>query len=194
MNKCQDRLNSLLRSYDEVRAGKQDNVSLSPQKNQLFALFSQLESSKLKIQCEPCSHSGVEGSARAFLSSYPFSITLCANRLDHYADELQEALVHEVVHAFDLYHSRCDFGTCEGLAHSEIRAARQAECSALFPRIVEEQFPRWRETGLYQAWQEHCVKSCATQATGNIHGKEQAKICVDRVWEKAWSDIEPQVK
>ena len=46
--------------------------------------------------------------------------------------EAVEALTHELVHAVDHAHDRCKFATCEGLAFSEVRAARDAECDKHF--------------------------------------------------------------
>ena len=32
--------------------------------------------------------------------------------------EVEEAVVHELIHAFDYSARRCDFNTCEGLAYT----------------------------------------------------------------------------
>jgi hypothetical protein len=44
---------------------------------------------------------GPEGRARAFFSAPPPTIVFCANRL-HSAQEVEETLVHELVHAYDV--------------------------------------------------------------------------------------------
>ena len=44
-----------------------------------------------------------------------------------------EALTHELIHGYDYKLKRCDFSTCNGLAYSEVRAAREAECKNAYP-------------------------------------------------------------
>lgn len=49
---------------------------------------------------------GPEGRARAFFSAPPPTVVFCANRL-HSAREVEETMVHELIHAYDVRESRC---------------------------------------------------------------------------------------
>jgi hypothetical protein len=115
---------------------------------------------------------GTEGTARAFLSSRPFQITLCTNRLP--VADIDEALSHELTHAYDYYYGTANFNTCEGLAYSEIRAARNGECANVW--------------GLFK---ESCVEKYAVRATANLY-PQNASDCVKVAWEKAYKDLEPR--
>jgi hypothetical protein len=44
---------------------------------------------------------GPEGNARAFFSAPPPTVVFCANRL-HSAREVEETMVHELIHAYDV--------------------------------------------------------------------------------------------
>lgn len=127
------------------------------------------------ISCRPCA-GGAEAGAKAFLMSNPMEIVLCTNRLRN-SDDVEVALTHETMHLFDAHHNRCDFGTCEGLAYSEVRAARQAECKGFFP---------------FEFFRERCIKNHATKSTANIFPRN-ARDCVDQVYETAMKDSEPQI-
>lgn len=47
------------------------------------------------------STTGPEGRARAFFSAPPPTVVFCANRL-HSAREVEETMVHELIHAYDV--------------------------------------------------------------------------------------------
>mmetsp|Transcript_18797 Transcript_18797/g.34834 ORF Transcript_18797/g.34834 Transcript_18797/m.34834 type:complete len:128 (-) Transcript_18797:385-768(-) len=49
-------------------------------------------------------------------------------------EQVREVLRHELVHAFDHCVKRRDLASCDGLACSEVRAAREAECRDNFGR------------------------------------------------------------
>ncbi|KAF1318008.1 Metalloprotease family, partial [Globisporangium splendens] len=51
--------------------------------------------------CIECKDDGPEGRARAFFSAPPPTIVFCANRL-HSAREVEETMVHELIHAYDV--------------------------------------------------------------------------------------------
>lgn len=101
-----------------------------------------------KVVCRKCSRDGVEGEARAFVCTAPQSIVLCTNRLSE--KSIKQALMHEAVHAYDYSSGNVDFTSCEGLAYTELRAAKAAECSGFFPF-------RWMR--------EDCIKQCAKKST-----------------------------
>lgn len=63
-------------------------------------LLDSITGARPKIECRPCVNDGPEGAARAALfNDTPATLVLCTNRLP--AHELQEAVTHELVHAFD---------------------------------------------------------------------------------------------
>ena len=132
----------------------------------------------LKIECRPCSSTGPESGARAFvMGPYPLSIVLCSNRLSyHDSTEMEQVLVHELVHVYDVRVHRLDLRSCENLAYSEVRAARDAECK--------------------DAWLagRYCVPNKAYMATSNLFPPEEAKACMARVFDDAMADTEPLQK
>jgi len=127
----------------------------------------------MEISCAICSEDGPEGAARAFVKGpNPIAIVLCANRLNT-KEEVEEVLVHELMHVYDVRVRQMDLRDCMQLAHSEVRAAREAEChsSARFLKSI-------------------CVKDRATIATKNMFPVE-GKECVRQVFEKAFKDNSP---
>ena len=60
----------------------------------------------LNIKCLNCAEEGIAMKARAYMEAPPMSVVLCANRLQD-RREMEEALVHELVHVYDV---RIGFG------------------------------------------------------------------------------------
>lgn len=131
----------------------------------------------LPIECRECGDAGPEGNARAFCQRDPWSITLCANRLLN-LDDIRESLRHELVHVFDFSRGRYDFNSCRGLAASEVRAAREAECSGRF---------------MLSFMRERCIKSHAQRSTANIF-PQIAGQCVRDEYEAAMKDLAPMTE
>ena len=76
-----------------------DFISTLGQDPKLSALLTNIQNAP-HIECRPCSSEGPEGGARAALfDDTPVNIVLCTNRLQE--SEFKEALIHELVHAFD---------------------------------------------------------------------------------------------
>jgi hypothetical protein len=113
------------------------------------------------IECRPCGADGAEGNARAFCQRNPWSVTLCTNRLVN-LDDIRESLRHELVHVFDFSSKRYDYTNCKGLAASEIRAAREAECVGRFA---------------FGFLKERCIRTHAERSTANIFPKD-AESCI----------------
>ena len=132
----------------------------------------------IAIDCIKCANEGVEGTARAMLSINPTSIILCANRLES-VTEIKISLTHELVHAFDFLHKRYDFTSCNGLASSEIRAAREAECA------------NYTDSKLFPYLRNHCIKDHARRSTRNIFPAAEASECVLNMFNQAMQDNEP---
>lgn len=135
------------------------------------------QQARLKIECRPCSTQGPEGGARAFvMGPSPLSIVLCSNRLHSLGDlsdttEMEQVLLHELVHVYDVKKLQLDLRECVNLAYSEVRAAREAECR--------------------DSWmQPYCVKQKALQATSNLF-PQQAASCVSQAYQQAMQDMRP---
>jgi len=127
------------------------------------------------VKCRPCSRTGPEGKARAFITAHPSEIVLCSNRLSG-RRSVEEALLHELIHVYDYSLARYDFHSCEGLASTEVRAAREAECSN---RML-----------VFDWFRLQCIRKCASRSTSALYG-EEAHECVKRVFDKAVLDKQP---
>jgi hypothetical protein len=159
---------------------------------------------QLPINCINCQSSGIEGCARAFLSNPPPEITLCSNRL-HGAKEVEEALVHELIHAYDFTARRMDLTQGKILGCSEVRAAREAECHGdrqpFFCRRLQEAAPSsgnesdklqldW--LGRFCAWNSRrCARVTAIGATESIFPPREAQKFVDETFEDCYADCSP---
>ena len=166
-----------------------------------------------RILCKVCGDQGPEGVARAFFGDDPVpSVTLCANRLFGDA-EVAEALVHELVHAYDYVAQGYDLSESPYLACSEVRAAREAEChelpffcpssadlaaAAATPAIKadgtgansnpSEPSPMHR---MCDWWHRRCVRMNATKATSSMVPVDVARDCVAQVFEECYADNAP---
>jgi hypothetical protein len=129
----------------------------------------------LNIVCRPCASDGVESRARAFVTGpTPFTIVLCSNKLSyHNSREVEEVLVHELIHTYDVLVNELDLQDCENLAYSEIRAARDAECK--------------------DAWLggRFCIPNQAHTATANMFPSQEARACMAKVMKTALADKAP---
>jgi hypothetical protein len=127
---------------------------------------------RAKHQIKSSSDEQVIDNSRAYIiNSDPMQVILCSDSLPT-PKAVDEALRHELTHVHDSLSKKCNFNDCEGLAYSEIRAARNGECFqyAWFP---------W--------WQERCVKEHASRSTSNLFpGK--GDDCVARMMKKAFED------
>ena len=85
----------------------------------------------IPINCIDCSHLGTEGKSKALILIDPLRIEICKNRNSN-GTETELSILHELVHAYDFKLGRYDMFTSDGLAASEVRAAREAECSGSF--------------------------------------------------------------
>lgn len=131
------------------------------------------EEQGMKVQCTMCGDDGPEGGARAFVKGPdPVSVVLCANRLSS-QKEVEEVLVHELIHVYDVRQRKMDLRNCEKLAYSEVRAAREAECHS------SSRFTK-----------SYCIREKATVATENMF-PEKGRTCVCSVFEKALKDMSP---
>mmetsp|Transcript_1049 Transcript_1049/g.2210 ORF Transcript_1049/g.2210 Transcript_1049/m.2210 type:complete len:174 (-) Transcript_1049:24-545(-) len=133
--------------------------------------FEKLEKVKFNISCIDCSKRGIK--ARGFLERDPMAVKLCADRIQ--LKDVKVLVDHEIVHAYDYSLGRCDFSTGKGLAYSEVRAAREAECSGWF---------------LHDYFRVSCIKDQATRSTEKIFSSG-AEGFVNEVFDSAMRDLEP---
>ena len=72
--------------------------------------------------------------------------------------------------------NRLDLRSCENLAYSEVRAARDAECK--------------------DAWLagRYCIPNKAFMATSNLFPPDEARECLARVYDDAMADRSPLLK
>mmetsp|Transcript_23955 Transcript_23955/g.36484 ORF Transcript_23955/g.36484 Transcript_23955/m.36484 type:complete len:340 (-) Transcript_23955:74-1093(-) len=128
----------------------------------------------LQIQCRKCGNEGPEGGARAYVRGpNPLSIVLCSNRLAT-QEEIEQVLVHELIHVYDVHVRNFDLLNCYTLAKSEIRAAREAECANVSMSFTKR----------------FCVKEKARVATTNMF-PDLGVQCVGAVFEESMRDKEP---
>lgn len=128
----------------------------------------------LQIQCRKCGNEGPEGGARAYVRGpNPLSIVLCSNRLAT-QEEIEQVLVHELIHVYDVHVRNFDLLNCYTLAKSEIRAAREAECAHVSMSFTKR----------------FCVKEKARVATKNMF-PDLGVQCVGAVFEESMRDKEP---
>jgi hypothetical protein len=167
-NFCEDYLKDLGKS---LKGFEDSSSQKNSKKNTTIKLLQSILQSNIPIACQYCDDKGVEGKARAFIRGNPLKIVLCYNRLQR--KDYEEALVHEATHAFDYLAQNCNFSTCEGLAYSEVRAARNAECASSM----------W----LTKKW---CTKDYAIKSTANLF-PDSARYCVNRVIDVAYEDERP---
>eukprot|EP01082_Thalassiosira_pseudonana_P013141 g12038.t1 g12038 contig6:1093284-1094442(-) len=129
----------------------------------------------ITIECQKCgSDTRAEAGARAYVRGpVPLSIILCSNRLSSQR-EVDEVLVHELVHVYDVHSRQMDLRDCRQLAYSEVRAAREAEC----------------RNSLTSFTANMCSKDKATVATKNMF-PDLGRKCVCDVFDKAIKDFAP---
>ena len=167
--------NSLLRKYIELEKRRPFN-----------------ENNSILIQCDECKSSGVESRARGFLvNGNPLKIVICANKINYNSgnngkEEIKEIVLHELVHANDFRSNVCDFSTCEGLAYTEVKAARAAECASSGQTVST-----FLSADLGETIRRNCIRDKAIKSTANLFGGDAATRCVDAALDHAMADFAP---
>lgn len=158
-------------SFSNTESTSSATVLTSPEDN---ANKNEIISTTLNIACMKCGNTGPEGGARAFVKGpEPLSMVLCANRLFS-EEEVEEVLVHELIHVYDVRVRGMDLRDCRQLAHSEVRAAREAECA-----------------NTASIFQDYCVRRKATLATQNMFPGKIGRECVCDIFDAAIRDLDP---
>jgi len=140
-------------------------------------------------------------------------MVLCSNRLST-AQEVEEVLLHELIHLYDLKVKGLDFSKCPELAFSEIRAARESECkigsysttSALCSGVrdrlasaassssenASEPPPAASVLASFCSSRlKKCSAGAAVNATSNMFPYDVAKKCVEQTFGMAYNDMSP---
>jgi len=164
----------------------------------------------LKLECCDCREK--DGMARIFARAFFAAphlldvdsktepgITMCFNALSD-AEEVEEALAHELIHAYDHCVFERDLTDCEQLACSEIRAAREAECKRGFGNIAKTLLCRDAmglnpenvefDSRLCQNFKEQCVMKYARKSVSAIF-PGRARSCVESQMRRCFQDIAP---
>ncbi|TMW55023.1 hypothetical protein Poli38472_013785 [Pythium oligandrum] len=139
--------------------------------------------------CLDCREDGPEGRARAFFSAPPPTVVFCANRL-HSAKEVEETMVHELIHAYDFTVRSMDITKSDLLACSEIRSARESECYRM-ARLLANAIP---DVAFFQksaTWlNRQCVRDHAIRSTRSMF-PDKAKDEVDKMFNQCYADQSP---
>uniref|UniRef100_M4C0K3 Mitochondrial inner membrane protease ATP23 n=1 Tax=Hyaloperonospora arabidopsidis (strain Emoy2) TaxID=559515 RepID=M4C0K3_HYAAE len=139
--------------------------------------------------CLDCRDDGPEGSARAFFSAPPPTIVFCANRL-HSSQEVEETMVHELIHAYDFTVRKMDITKANILACSEIRSARESECYQK-AKLLEKVLPNVEFFQKSTRWlNERCVREHAIRSTSSMFPAEARKE-VDKMFDQCYADHSP---
>ena len=95
-------------------------------------LKSTLNLTSFQLECHNCSSIGIEGKSKAFIEINPLKIIFCSNRIKNTKESYEMILNHELIHIYDYSTKNSNLLMCNGLAYSEVRAAREGECSYSF--------------------------------------------------------------
>lgn len=180
--KCQEIVNSLF-------------AASSSEGNSLLRKYIELEKRRpnsVLIQCDECKSSGVESRARGFLvNGNPLKIIVCANKINFDSGNsgkeiVKEIVLHELVHANDYRDNVCDFSTCEGLAHTEVKAAREAECASTGRSVSQ-----FLSVDLGETLRRNCIRDKAIASTATMFGIKAATKCVGTSFNHAMEDFSP---
>lgn len=188
--------------YDNLKTYKESQKEPETSLDQTFyKLFNHLEDKKIKIICDEKCHSPAH---MGYLKINPLQVTLCdhnienrlklelnLNKHNNYLNEkeknklnneiknrIKETLVHEFTHAYDYINSRVNFHTCNGLAYTEIRAARNGNCDT----ELLNKIPLFKSI---------CTYFAARDSTQSFYPRDTDK-CLINVFLEAYKDHEPK--
>ncbi|KAG7395647.1 EF-hand calcium-binding domain-containing protein 10 [Phytophthora boehmeriae] len=145
--------------------------------------------SSIDFVCLECRADGPEGNARAFFSAPPPTVVFCANRL-HSSREVEETMVHELIHAYDFTVRKMDITKSDILACSEIRSARESECYQK-AKLLESVLPDVEFFQKSARWlNARCVREHAIRSTKSMFPAE-ASDEVDKMFDQCFADQSP---
>lgn len=144
------------------------------------------EEGRINVDCRMCTNDDMvakpgkvaalfrrpPGKETSFMTTNPMEIVLCANNIKK--ADIKTELTYLATHGYDLIHQRTDFRTCEGLAYSKVRAARDSHCANL----------------PFDWMTRPCVGASATMATKPQYA-QFASQCAAAVYDRAMADKHP---
>jgi inner membrane protease ATP23 len=126
-----------------------------------------------EVSCDVCDE---KDNATAYLiDSTPNKIVVCSNKNKNMTD-IHDSILHEMIHSYDYHKNPTFFSTCEGLAHSEVRAAKYANCNKYFP---------------FDFMKKNCILNQASNSTNNMYSNNDGGKCVKKVFDQAMHDDSP---
>ena len=141
------------------------------------------------VSCRRCETLG-EGATQLKKAAFhrDFGILLCANHLPNKGEQ-EDAMAHEMVHAFDFLKFKYQEKNLKHVACTEIRASMlSGECR--WVREFWQRKQRHRFTMLFQ----DCVRRRAVQsvqARPDCENEKQAVKIVNEAWDNCFSDTRP---
>ncbi|KAI8335142.1 peptidase M76 [Chlamydoabsidia padenii] len=108
-----------------------------------------------------------------FCHSHFFRVVLCCDNIRS-TEQLEETLVHELVHAFDASRKGTFSSICHLIACGEIRASALGQCDGIRPDHKRQQ----------------CIIRDAVQST-QVHCGDAAARIVEQVYAKCIKDASP---
>lgn len=149
---------------------------------------------QLEVQCVQWDGTKLTRTARAYftaecLSEQPSDasqirgkVFILPDRVHGGDAEVLELLKHEMIHAYDHCVLKRDLSQCEQLACSEVRAAREAECSRTSDAFCD--FQPLGAAATKRAFCDRRIKNCvvetATRSTKSVFPETGAR-CVEKV-------------
>ncbi|KAI8097012.1 peptidase M76 [Halteromyces radiatus] len=124
------------------------------------------------ITCRPCSGTNQQDKMGYYDGTYK-RVVLCCDNIRS-AEELEETLIHELVHAFDASRKGTFTSICHLIACGEVRASALGQCYQVKPEYRRQQ----------------CILRDAIQST-QLHCGDQAAKIVEQVYEKCMKDTSP---
>ncbi|CAI5741513.1 unnamed protein product [Hyaloperonospora brassicae] len=143
--------------------------------------------------CLDCRDDGAHEAPNAVLALFfaapPPTVVFCANRL-HSSQEVEETMVHELIHAYDFTVRNMDITKADVLACSEIRSARESECYQK-AQLLENVLPNVAFFQKSTRWlNERCVREHAVRSTSSMFPVE-ARDEVDKMFDRCYVDRSP---
>ena len=155
-------------SVTECRQVVEDLIAVNPR----FAALLSGENGQINADCRVCSDTGAEANKTSFMTINPDEVVLCVNYIKK--ADIKKELTFQATQAYDFFHQRTNFNTCEGIAYTKVRAVRDAYCST--------QPFEWMTT--------MCIFTFAGVATKAVHPKS-GDSCVSAVFDRAMADKHP---
>mmetsp|Transcript_11655 Transcript_11655/g.14534 ORF Transcript_11655/g.14534 Transcript_11655/m.14534 type:complete len:131 (-) Transcript_11655:512-904(-) len=120
-------------------------------------------------------------------------------------NQIRRILMHEMVHAYDHCVSRKNLTSCEELACSEVRAAREGECRDNFNHGIGElcgvlgvnplndEFGNGKLGEICGWFKKKCAKEHAIRSTTIVFPIDGSR-CVKSSFDRCFAAFEPQTK